>query len=253
MKRGNNILSQLAVLTAVLFSSQVYAQGEMGGFGGEMGGGGDFGQSSSTQITPENMLTSTGYFLIDSDEAIKKIKIKDSAKEQTVRAIFATYEADYNTLSVDYSAQIDSMLMEEARPGRGGMQRGEGSSESGERTERGQRGEGGESGERGERGERGEGGDGERGGRMQERGGGKMALMNKLTEVATPMHESLQESLKATLDDKEYQRWDKYYEKLKEKNYVGTIEEKMQEMRSSMGGGMRGGMGGMGGGGMGGF
>lgn len=227
MKKSKNILAQFTFLIALLFSSQsLFAQGGMGGpgGGGGMGGpggggmGGPGGSSSSGEmISSENMLTSTGLFMIEYDEAIKKIKVKkrEHAKREAVESLFETYNTKYNEISIAYSTQIESILKEEERSSTRG---GSNSMQGGQ----------------------------QRGNMGQDPMSGKISAMKQITEVAKPMHDALNESLGEILSEKQLKRWNKYYTKLCDKNYVGQVESKS----NSRGGGM-GGPGGMSGGGMG--
>lgn len=240
MKKGKNILAQFTFLIAILLSSQpLFAQGGMGGRGGGMGGsgggmggsggvmGGPGGSSSSGEvISSKNMLTSTGLFMIKYDKAVNKIKVRkrDRAKREAVELFFETYRAAYENILIAYSSQINSILMEEEKSSGRNSSGNSGNSSNMQRGERGSSG--------------------------QNSMSSKMAAMKQLTVVAKPMHDNLNQSLSRTLSAKQIKRWNKYYIKLCDKNYVGKIESRSSSRGGGMSSGGMGGPGGMSGGGM---
>ncbi len=244
MTRVKNTLSLFAVLFTMILSSQtIYAQ-PGGGGGGQMGG-----QNEEEEITPEQMLTSTGLFKIDVDKAMKKIKVKvkkkDTSRKEEVLSYLTKYDDQYKKILIDNAPAIDSILSETApmMGQRGGMQQGgqqQGMQQGGQQ----------------------QGGNAQQGnmrnarGQQGAMGGGKMAYIRQITNLAKPMHDELKLMMKVTLNEKESKRWNKYYLKLCEKNLFGQTQN--QTIRNNSGGQSGGGQssggqrGGGGGGGMGG-
>ncbi len=85
-----------------------FAQRGGGGQGGGNRGGGQDGQSRQ-QLTPENIVTSTGLIILDAETVIKECKIKDNKTKKEVALYIEKYMDGYDNISFEFIPQIDSI------------------------------------------------------------------------------------------------------------------------------------------------
>ncbi|MFI3323599.1 MAG: hypothetical protein SNI45_04315 [Rikenellaceae bacterium] len=108
----------LAAICMTFISLSGFAQMGGGGMGGGGGrGGGQGGQGGGQGAPPQqqsqrnldiNFIGSAGFFEIDSEEALKKLKIKkNKPKEEAVVAAIETYTAAYEELIPQHRTDID--------------------------------------------------------------------------------------------------------------------------------------------------
>lgn len=208
----------LVLAIALISSLSIYAQPGGGMGGGQMGGGmgGQMGGGPSENSAPMDFVCASGLFVIDAEPLFKKVKIKDDAKKAEVNKLIEEYQKEYYDITFEYSSQIDTL--NSFKPG----ERSEDmmSSEPAQRPD------------------------------MRSLG----SIMQMFKERTKPMHENLKAGMKATLSEKEYKKWEAYYNDICEEN---NFSDKMRQSGGQGGGQMGGGQmgGGMrqggGGGGMG--
>ncbi len=101
------------ILLIVVSSGSLYAQrgGGMRGGGqrGQGGQGGQGGMQMQQRLEPQDLVASTGLFMIDYDPVIKKCKIKEEEQQTKVYAHIATYTEEYSNIMFEYRPQIDSL------------------------------------------------------------------------------------------------------------------------------------------------
>ncbi len=110
----------IVCMTLVSFGAMAQGMGGMGGGRGGMGGGmsgGGMGGQGMPQQQPQqqrgieiNAIGATGYFFIDVDEALKKIKIKsDAEKEAAVVAVIEKFHLSHQVVVEQHRADVDNL------------------------------------------------------------------------------------------------------------------------------------------------
>ncbi len=206
----------LILAIALITSLTIYAQpggGMGGGMRGGMRGGGVRGGGMGRQMgggpvgnsAPIDFVAATGLFVIDAEPVIKKCKIKDTKQKEAVTNLIASYQKEYYNITFEHSNQIDTL--NSFKPNML-------SSEVGATPMQ--------------------------GGRPDMKSLG--SILQTLREKTIPMHNTLKESMKATLSEKEYKKWETYYISICEDN---SFSEKMPQRggrdSNSAQGGQRGG------------
>ncbi|MFI3266256.1 MAG: hypothetical protein R3Y15_03780 [Rikenellaceae bacterium] len=179
----------VAVLFALLISTNLYAQpggggGGMGGGGGGMGGpgGGGPGMQQQTQI---DFVASAGLFLIDTDKVIKKCKVNDEALVAQITALIDQYSSEYDKINIENYEQVKALTeMQEAQKSAQGGQGG--------------------------------------GSDMRSQMQSVMSAVPVIKEKTIPMHKKLSEGISSLLDEKSAKRWETYYKNLCEDNMFST-------------------------------
>lgn len=157
----------------------------MGGGPGGMGGPGmrgDMqGEGGQQQRQKRDPIESMGLFLFDNDELIRECKVKEESVKASVAKVMAEYVKSYNSITVEFGSQIDSLKKMSAQgPPQRAAQGGDTGTEGSARPSR----------------------EGMR---------SLMLTMRSIREKSLAMHKSLNESMAATLSEKEKKRWDSYY------------------------------------------
>ncbi len=220
------VLAALAMLVSVVTVESIQAQPPGGGMGGGMGMGGgrpggmEGGEGGMQQQRQKrDPIESMGLFLFDNEELLRECKIKDDKVKGDVVKVMAEYVKTYDSITVEFSSQIDSLKKMRAQgpPQRGGQaQQGEGQEANAEGSARPNR----------------------------ESMRSLMLTMRTIRERTIAMHKSLNESMAATLSEKEKKRWDSYYADV---CYLKSFSTEERGPRGGQGGeGGQGGQGGMG-------
>lgn len=106
-KIGTSILMLFALAAAPLMAQPGGGGGGMGGgMGGPGGGMGERPEGMGESSSAPDLLAQAGYFELDGEEIIKKIKVKDNDMKTAVRKVVIAYTEGYENTTVKCAKEI---------------------------------------------------------------------------------------------------------------------------------------------------